>query len=213
MQKQIDAFVRFAAVAGLVAGVGDFLVTLILGFFYPNYSHLRFVMSELGTAKSPVALWVNAWWMIFGILFILFAIGFWRHFKAHQLAAAIIALLIVLFGLGAGIGGGVFPMASGGLETTLAGKLHGIFAGIGFMALAFVPLAALGIFSRPRAPRLYWISMGVFISGLVFLGWFIAAEDAVGSNGPLAYTGFWQRLFLLNHYGYLSLFAAKMLDH
>ncbi|MGC9357638.1 MAG: DUF998 domain-containing protein [Anaerolineae bacterium] len=213
MQKQSTSFVHVAAVAGMIAGIGDFAVTLILGFFYPNYNHLRFVMSELGTAQSPIALWVNAWWVLFGVLFVVFAIGLWQGFMEHGTPAAVIALMVALFGLGAGIGGGLFPMEPGGLETTLVGRLHGVFAGIGFMTIAFVPLAALWLFPRSSNPRLFWLSVGVFILGLILFGLFIAAEDVAGSRSLLAYAGLWQRLFLLNHYAYLGLFAARMLHH
>jgi fucose permease len=44
-----------AAVAGFIAFIGDFLVTIVLGFLYPNYNHLALVMNELDTSQSPVA--------------------------------------------------------------------------------------------------------------------------------------------------------------
>ncbi len=213
MQKQTNSFYRFAAIAGIVAGVGDFVVTFAAGFFYPGYDHLRLVMSELGTARSPVAFWVNTWWILFGAFFVAFALGLWQHCRSHKIPITIIVLLIAVFGLGAGIGGGLFPMEPGGLEMTTAGKLHGIFAGLGFMAIAFVPLVGLWIFPRSHTPRLFWLSGGAFILGFIFFVLFVAAEDAIAGNLLLGYVGLWQRLFLLNHYGYLGLFAARMLRH
>lgn len=211
MVRTKNRFVVIASVAGLLAFIGDFVVTFALGFFYPSYNHLDLVMSELGTADSPVALWVNLWWIVFGILFIIFAMGFRQAFAADKKVAMIVALLIALFGLGAGVGAGLFPMEPGGAETTLTGKLHGICAGIGFLAIAFVPLVCLALFPRSRSPRLYALSLGAFLLGLASFALFVVSEDAASGSGILSYAGLWQRLFLLNHYGYLGVLSIRMI--
>lgn len=209
--KPKSGFIIIASIAGLLAFIGDFLVTLALGFFYPNYNHLKLVMSELGTSQSPVAVWINLWWTVFGILFITFAIGFKKAFASDKKSVVIVTLLIILFGLGAGIGAGLFPMEPGGSETTLTGKLHGICAGIGFLAITFVPLVSLTIFPRKHSPRLYWLSVGVFVLGLASLVLFVVSEDASSTGSLLSYAGLWQRLFLLNHYTYLGVVSAMMI--
>jgi hypothetical protein len=211
MMKPNRRFIVVASIAGLLAFIGDFLVTLALGFFYPNYNHLKLVMSELGTSQSPVAIWINLWWIIFGILLITFAIGFKKAFAPDKKPVVIVTLLIMLFGLGAGIGAGLFPMEPGGSETTLTGKLHGICAGIGFMAIMFVPLVSLAIFPRTRLPRLYWLSVGVFVLGLVSFVLFVASENVFFAGSLLSYVGLWQRLFLLNLYVYLGVVSALMI--
>jgi hypothetical protein len=211
MVRLKNRFIIIAAVAGLVAFVGDFLVTIVLGFFYPNYNHLKLVMSELGTPQSPVAVWIGLWWVVFGILFITFAIGFAAVFASGKKSALIVALLIALFGLGAGVGAGLFPMDPVGSETTLAGELHDVFAGAGFFAVAFVPLASLAVFPRKRVPGMYWLSIAVFVLGLVFFALFVISEDVPSTEGILSYTGLWQRLFLLIHYTYLGVIAALMI--
>jgi hypothetical membrane protein len=208
-------FIIASAIAGLVASLGDFAVTLILGVFYPNYNHFKLVMSELGTAQSPVATWINLWWLVFGILFIIFGLGFRKAFtpanKVASRAVTVASLLIMVFGLGAGIGSGLFPMDPVGSEATLAGELHDMGAGLGFLALMFVPLVSLAIFPRKRSPTLYRFSLGTFGLGLVLLILFIMAEDASSADGILSYVGLWQRLFLLNIYLYLGMIAVKML--
>ena len=209
--KANSRFVVTAAIAGLLAFVGDFLVTFVLGLFYPNYSHLKLVMSELGTYQSPVATWVSIWWMIFGILLVVFALGFQAVFARGKKAAVVVTVLIVLVGLGAGIGAGIFPMEPRGAENTLAGKLHGIFAGIGFLAVSFVPLGMLILFSRTRSPGFVGLSAAIFAVGILFFVLFIASEDTSTATGILSYPGLWQRLFLLNHYVYLSVFSIIMI--
>lgn len=208
MVRSKNRFIVTAAVAGLLAFAGDFLVTIVLGFFYPNYNHFKLVMSELGTSASPVAVWIGLWWVVFGILFITFAIGFAAAFASGKKSVLIVALLIALFGLGAGIGAGLFPMDPVGSETTLAGELHGVFAGTGFFAITFVPLVSLAVFPRKRVAGIYWFSIGVFVLGLVSFALFVVSEDVPSAVGVLSYTGLWQRLFLLIHYMYLGVIAV-----
>jgi hypothetical protein len=102
-------------------------------------------------------------------------------------------------------------MDSVGAEPTLAGGLHDAFAGMGFFAIAFVPLAALVVFPRKRAPGMTWLSIGAFVMGLVFFALFVVSEDAPSAAGVLSYTGLWQRLFLLVHYAYLGVIAKLMI--
>ena len=172
-----------AAIAGLLAFAGDFLVTFVLGLYYPDYNHLKLVMSELGTYQSPVATWVNLWWVLLGILFIVFALGIQAVFARRKKAALIVTVLIVLFGLG---------------------------AGIGFLGITFVPLVMLILFSRTYSPGFVALSATVLGVGLFSLAFFIASEDVSTAAGILSYPGLGQRLFLLNHYIYLSVsdFAA-----
>jgi hypothetical membrane protein len=211
MSKPSSRFIIVAAIAGLLAFIGDFLVTIVLGSFYPGYNHLTLVMSELGTFQSPVATWINLWWIIGGVLFCAFAVGFRMAFAAHRKSATLVMALIVLFGLGAWICGGLFPMEPGGVETTLAGRLHGACGGLGYLALAFVPLASLAIFPKGRSPRLHRLSIGVFVLGLASFGLFIAAEDVASTGNLLSYAGLWQRLFLLDHYAYLGVISGLMI--
>jgi hypothetical protein len=210
MIKSQNRFIIMAAVAGSMAFVGDFLVTVVFGFFYPNYNHLKLVMSELGSSRSPVAVWVGLWWIVFGILLLIFAVGFAAAFASGKKSVVIVALLIGLFGLGAGIGAGLFPMDSVGSEPTLPGGLHDAFAGAGFFAIAFVPLVSLAVFPRKRTPGLTWLSIGVFVLGLVAFALFVISEDVPSTGGILSYTGLWQRLFLVTHYTYLGVIAALM---
>ncbi len=197
------------ALCGLAACAGDFLVTFGLAFRLPNYNHLHMVMSDLGTQGSPVAHWVSAWWVAFGLLMLAFAFGVWRTFHAQRSRALICALLIAVFGVGAGLGAGTFPMDSAGSLPTLPGRLHDTLAGIGFVALAFVPLVAGGLF--PRRGRLR-LSIAAFVLGMALLLLFVASEDASQGTGLLAAAGLWQRLFLLDQYTYLAILAATMVQ-
>jgi len=204
-------FIWVASIAGIIVFVGDFLVTFILGFFYPNYSHLKIVMSELGTGESPVAIWINLWWIVFGTFFVIFGIGILKAFGEHKKASFWGMILMILFGVGGWICGGLFPMDPGGAETTLAGKLHGICGGVGYLALLIVPLVLLPIFSKEKEPRQYWVSISVFVAGITTFILFLASEDATAVGSLLSYPGLWQRLFLLVNYAYLGMIAVLMM--
>jgi hypothetical protein len=211
MSKTKGQLITAAAVAGMMAFAGDFLVTIVLGFFYPHYNHLQLVMSDLGSSQSPVAFWVGLWWVVFGILFVAFAVGFAAAFGLGGRWTLFAASLIALFGLGAGVGAGLFPMDSVGEEATVAGGLHDALAGVGFCAIALVPLASLAVFGLKGTPAMTWFSIGAFVLGLAVFILFVISEDAASSAGILAYVGLWQRLFLLIHYTYLGVIAVRML--
>lgn len=205
-----NRFILIASIAGFIVFTGDFLITIVLGFFYPNYDHFRMVMSDLGTSQSPVAIWINAWWIIFGTFFFIFAIGFRQTFGKHKKSANTVMVLIMLFGLCAWICAGLFPIEPGSLETTLAAKLHRIFGGVGYLSIMFVPLAALDIFSRKQSPNPFWLSVAVFALGLITFGLFIVSENAPTGNISSC-VGLWQRLFLLNYYVYLGWLSVMMI--
>ncbi len=168
-------------------------------------------MSDLGTSQSPVAIWINSWWTVFGAFFFIFAIGFRKAFAFYKKPATVVMVLIMLFGLGAWICAGLCPIDPCGLETTPAAKLHDILGGIGYLAIMFVPLAALGIFSRKQSLKLFWLSTTIFLLGLLTFGLFLASKNAFPSGGLLSYAGLWQRLFLLNYYFYLGVISVMMI--
>lgn len=188
-----------------VACTGDFLATFILGFFYENYNHLKMVMSELGSSNSPVAIWISIFWVIYGILFMLFGYSFRTVFKDKK-SGQIIGYLFVIIGIGAGILAGIFPMD----YASLAGRIHDIAAGVGFCAMAFIPLIALKLFTKEKSSNLQKFLVISQISGLLFFGLFIASEDALNSDTILQYAGLWQRLYLLNYYIVFIILAIKL---
>jgi len=199
-----------SAVAGLVAFIGDYLIPFALGCFYPGYSHVRHVQSELGTTESPVALWMNIWWVLFGVLCIWFGIGYALALPEGGGASIAAAVMIAVFGLGAGIGGGLCPQEPGGTEYSTRGKLHGVFAGVGEFAIIVVPLLNLWVFSRTDEPMLWWVSMVGFVLIAATFGIFLGGKG--DKTGVLLYVGFWQRAYFLLLYVYLGILAAKMLS-
>ena len=187
--------------------MGDFIITIVLGFFHPNYNPLKDTMSELGNKESRFRLVMAIWWVIFGIFFVLFALGF--GFATDFANGAVIALIVLIafFGLGAGIIAGCFPLdPKGAEEESTSAKIHGIGAGLGFIFLTVVPGVALGYFSFSSSPGIFITAIICQVLALIFLVLFLLSE-----RPQVTLSGLWQRLFLLSTYSFLFLLAILML--
>ncbi|MFH1188261.1 MAG: DUF998 domain-containing protein [bacterium] len=201
----MNKIIKISPLLIIIACIGDFLATFVLGFFYKNYSHLTMVMSELGSSKSPVAIWISVFWVIYGILFGFFGYSFYVVFKDKK-SGRIIGLLLIITGIGAGILTGLFPMQAIGSQVTLVGKIHEISAIIGFFAMAFTPVLALNLFKKKSKLRIPLIALQIL--GLLFFGIFIIAENVLNTNGIFQYIGLWQRLYLAVYYIVFIIFAV-----
>jgi hypothetical membrane protein len=99
----------FTGSAACFAGcIGDFLSLFILGPEYPGYSQMHDTMSSLGSSTSPVSDIISAWWVILGILMIIFAFGFRAAYPHDNKYVRIVFWLLILYGLGEGLGSGLF---------------------------------------------------------------------------------------------------------
>lgn len=192
---------------GFIAMAGDFVIPAILGKWYPNYSNIRHVISELGTEGSPVKKQASAWLIVLGVLFICFGVGQSIQFTELALFHRLYILGVIAFGVGAGIIAGIFPEDPKGVAETVSGRIHGICAGLGFMLLILNPLWALGI---DEFNGLEWCNLGFFVLGVVTFMLFLLSEKK--ENGILALSGLWQRLNLLTIYAPLliNFIAIKM---
>jgi len=204
-------FTIVAAVGGLAACVGEFAVPFILARWVPGYSHLRNVLSELGTAGSPVAFWMNLWWCVFGVLMMAFGVATALALPPAGDALRLMACLFLVFGLGAGWGAGLFSMDPAGSPVTLTGRLHNALGGIGFLALGLVPLVALWVFPRPTVPGMFWLSVATLAAGMVVVVLLSISGHGRGGDGPLSWPGLWQRAFLAVYYPYVAVLAVMML--
>lgn len=196
----------------IVGAVGDFAVPYLLAMFYPGYSHTRMVMSLLGNSNSPVRVWYNLWLVLLGVLLSLsawaIAARYWPVSKALGGAAG---GLMLLFALGAGVLSGLFSVTEQKSMETVAARIHGVGASIGFMALLFVPLL-LGILSLREG--LAGEGAAFLISFALAFGAFVLFVMADKPGLPEVITGnegTWQRLTLLFMYLPLVWVAGKSL--
>ncbi len=194
----------------IIAIIGDYVFAYVLAFFYPNYSHKKQVMSVLGNPKSPVAFFYNLWLIILGILMCVSAVNFYIVYsevsKGYASAGTIILLI---FGIGAGIISGIFSVNDVKKIETIASKIHGIGAGIGFLVLTFIPLVVGVISYKENDSIIGIISIVFFILSLLLFVLFIMSEREVYQNSIIGLSGLWQRLLLGSMYIPLLLIAFK----
>lgn len=207
-----DALTTAAALAGIAACLGDVVIPTILGRLYPGYDGTREVLSRLGCADSPVRLWINGWWCLFGALMGFFAWGFFRAFGDGAILSwpALAALLLLLFGLGAGPGAGLFPMDVPGTAATRSGWLHSTLSGAGFLAIALFPAVCLAVFGGGKSTLLFWWSLVALLDGIA-LAALVGMSGKPGATGMLALGGLWQRVFVASYYLHLTAIAVVML--
>ncbi len=68
--------VRLISCICITACLADLLILYTLGKKFPGYNQATDTLSRLGASVSPVSSVVSYWWVILGIVFILFGIGF-----------------------------------------------------------------------------------------------------------------------------------------
>ncbi len=181
-----------------IASAADLLVPFIISRKYPNYSHLKLAISELGSRVSPVRKMESANLIFVGALLI---IGGFLHaflFLSSNGFKNLYILGIVIFGLGCIIAG-KFPEDPKGEEESRDGKIHGIGSGLGFLFLLVCPLWAVFI---DEFKSLQLLNCLFFIMGLVTFTLFIISEK---KDGLLGLTGLWQRANLVVLYACLVL--------
>ena len=185
----------------LIALLGDFIVPYSLAPFYKSYSHSTFVMSSLGNPNSPVRKIYNFWLILLGVLLLLSSrlIYIKYHYISIGLTISVIVMLNI-FAIGAGIISGIFSVNESKEIVTIASKVHGMGASIGFMLLLFVPLMLSILSFRGKIIRDSVFFLICFIFAFVFFILFIMAEKPKFKNTKIAKEGLWQRLTLLFMY-------------
>lgn len=194
-------------IACCVACTGDFAVTFVFGSFYPGYSQMRDTMSALGASASPVSDVVSAWWVLMGVLFMVFAVAFNHAYKPRRYARTA-ALLLLFYGLGEGFGSGLFKADTGANGAITSYLIHNILGGVGVVAVMAFPLVMRRIIPREEDRMFYHLSCLVFILAVVFIALFLFRFTATGMLAELK--GLWQRLFVANIYLYLLVIAVRI---
>lgn len=185
----------------LSAVIGDFAIPYMIAPFYKGYSHTASVMSILGNPSSPVRIVYNAWLILLGILLLisskLIFIKFFHISKGFSIA---VMLILAVFAIGAGILSGIFSVNQSKDVITVASKIHGVGASIGFMLLLFAPLLLAILFFKTSDTFEGVFSLLCFIFSFVFFILFILADKPEFQNTVISFEGLWQRLTLLFMY-------------
>lgn len=107
---------------------------------------------------------------------------------------------IAIFAIGAGILSGIFSVNESKDVVTVASKIHGAGAAIGFMTLLFFPLL-ISIFSfKNNDKRQGVVCIVSFVLALLFFVFFIMGDKEEFRNTIFSYEGLWERLTLFFMY-------------
>jgi hypothetical protein len=198
------------AIACFTGCIGDFLSLFILGHDYAGYSQLHDTMSSLGSTASPVSNIISAWWVILGILLVIFAFGFRTAYPHDDKYVRIVFWLLILYGLGEGLGSGLFKAdrISGSYTTSFI--IHDILGGAGVVAILILPLFVLKIKTFFSSAGFIRFSRIIVILDTLFLILFSFRFIGNGNNAISDYKGLWQRLFVFVCYIFLFTIAVRM---
>jgi hypothetical protein len=210
MNEPNKVLVVTGAFACFVACVGDSLITFILGNKYHGYSQIHDVMSLLGSSKSPVSVEFSTWWIILGLLIIVFASAFRIAFSPAGKFLKIAFWLLVLYGIGDCMGSGLFKADKINGVMTSSYFVHNIFGGIGICALLFFPLVVERISPLNLSNIFVIFSRVVFGTGVIFLILYSFRFLGTGNNAIERSAGLWQRLFVFDYYIYFLVIAFLM---
>jgi hypothetical protein len=205
-------FALFASWACIFVCLSDFVITYTLGKQYPEYRLMADPISNLGASVSPIALYISAWWIMIGIIFILFGISFKNLFADKGKPTLITCWIIIIYGIGEGIGSGIFPYNFIGNKITLMGIFHEIFGGVAIFIILVLPLVLRKIFTRQNNLFLFRFLLILFYAGILMMTLLsISRFPGSGNNFFTGSFGVWQFLLTLVIYCNLIAMAIMML--
>lgn len=194
---------RMLAIAGIIAPVMFWVLSITAGLIRPGYDPIRQFGSELGI--GPHAWLQNVNFILFGLLEIAFAYGLHRGIN-HGQGSRIGPALLTIGGM-AMVLVGIFPMSIG--PHTLHGSIHARAAQVLYYAL---PLAFFVIAPRLNEDR-HWRGYSWY-SALLGAIAFILATLLVWGLGPTwlaTRMGLVQRLLFAVAFGWLEILALRLL--
>lgn len=210
--------ITFLIACGAIGPLLFILVFLIEGATRPGYSAWRNYVSSLSLSDQG---WMQiANFLVFGLLSLCFAVGLRQVLRSGR-GSIWGPLLLGLFGLGLIVAGlfvtdpslGYPPGAHGDGPQTLHGTVHGLAGLIVFSSLA----AASFVLARRFAGDPNWKGWAPYsiITGVLVVVFFIASNVAsvLDARGilPGAPTGLLQRISIFVGWGWIALFAIRLL--
>jgi len=209
MSTATKRMVRLVSFLCIAACISDLLIQYVLGRQFPGYNQATDTLSLLGASASPVSNFVSAWWVILGIVFIVFAIGFGLRYREKGRPVIIAVLLIAIYGLGEGMGSGLFKADHIGGSLSIPAIIHDIVGGFGILAILTLPRVLQRLFPKENHRTFYLFSNVIFYTGIISTLLFLTRYT--GDNFLGHYKGVWQRITLINTYVYLIVIAVRMI--
>lgn len=196
---------------GLAAAIVNTLLIIILDVITPGYNSIRQYVSEFGIIPGMTSVIVSVWWICFGLLLVLFAIGLNRSIVKSGRTYWLGPLLIALYGLLDSVGSGIFPMDPAGASETFSGIIHTLLSFLGITAIIFSPLAI--VFRMKKDPD--WKSLVPFawLTQIFFGTIYLICLGAFSGMFLADYIGLLQRIFIFGAdfwLAVLSYYTVKM---
>ena len=193
---------RILALCGAVAPIVYIVGALAAGAGYPGYSHMKQFVSELGATGAPTALLMNAAFLLFGVLTVVFALGLHQDIQAGPGDWLGIALII---GYGLSYVALAFaPCDPGcrGAPGSFHHRAHFLLSDV----ILFVAIAGpMVLYSRLRRdPR--WTDIAWVVAGAALAAWGLFTVPVPGLAGALK-----QRLWLLLIFLWIETLALRLL--
>lgn len=135
---------------------------------------------------------------------------FYQEVNSISKVLAILTFIsIATFAVGAGILSGLFSVNESKEIVTLASKIHGAGAAIGFMTLMFFPLlqSISGFKSNNIAQGI--VCVIAFVVAVMFFAFFIMGDKESFRETVFSYEGLWERLSLFFMYVPFLYFAIR----
>jgi len=181
--------------------IGEFLLPWILERYYDGYDSKTMVMSALGSPQSPVRLIYNTWLIWLGLFFIFVAVVYYLSIRSDfPIISVLLLFSIGIFAVGAGVISGLFSVNEEKEMITVASKIHGVSAAIGFMALLFFPLLYAILSFKQNRILFGVVDVIAFVLALIFFACFVMGDKEPFQNSILKYEGLWERLTLFCMY-------------
>jgi hypothetical membrane protein len=180
------------SLTGILGSVLNILIIITLDLTVPDYNSTTQYVSEFGITPGITSEIVSSWWIVSGIILILFSLALNNTMEKAGRFSFLGPLCICLYGLLDSIGSSIFPMDVAG--ETITGMIHTIVSFIGITAVTFSPLALVGRMKKdPRWNRLVgftWITQIIFC--VIYVVCVLAFTEIYFGQ----YVGFLQRVFI-----------------
>jgi hypothetical protein len=201
--------IKWTSFAGIAGCLVDLISMFILGREIKGYSPLSNTMSMMGTSNSPVDHQIALWWILMGILFIIFGLGIRYAFSDKKKLAIIASWLIILYGVGEGLGSALFPEDIPGTSHTFTGLLHNFMGGLGTTSITIFTLVMAKLI--PEYKKFSYVVFIVGMTGIIFFG--IGQFWHNPTNFFVMNKGLWQRIFVMDYYLYVIVIAIKLITN
>ena len=183
---------RMFLLAGILGSIVNSSVIIVLDFTVPGYNSIEQYVSEFGIIPGVTSKIVTAWWIVSGIILMLFSLGLNNAMGKTGRFSFVGPLFICLYGLLDSIGSAVFPMDAA--EATFSGTMHTLVSFVGITAVIFSPLALVSRMKKDPAwnglVRCAWITQVFF--WVIYVVCILAFAGICFSR----YAGLLQRLFI-----------------